>query len=89
MSTGDDPRARALAQIEKRRAFQRTVLGFAAVSVLLVVIWAVSGTGFFWPVFPILGMGIALGMQGYNTFARRGVSEEEIDREVVREQRDG
>lgn len=89
MSTGDDPRARALARIERRRGFQKTALGFAAVSALLVVIWAVSGAGFFWPVFPMLGMGIALAMQGYGTFARKDVSEQEIDREMAREQREG
>jgi hypothetical protein len=35
---------------------------FAATSVLLVAIWALTGAGYFWPVWPILGWGVfALG----------------------------
>ena len=31
---------------------------FTAVSVLLVAIWALTGAGYFWPVWPILGWGL-------------------------------
>ena len=31
----------------------------AAVAVLLVAIWAVTGAGYFWPIWPILGFAIA------------------------------
>jgi hypothetical protein len=35
---------------------------FLATSVLLVAIWALTGMGYFWPVWPILGWGVfALG----------------------------
>jgi Domain of unknown function (DUF1707) len=35
---------------------------FAATSILLVAIWALTGAGYFWPVWPILGWGVfALG----------------------------
>ena len=35
---------------------------FVATSVLLVAIWALTGAGYFWPVWPILGWGVfALG----------------------------
>jgi hypothetical protein len=32
--------------------------GFLATSVLLVAIWALTGMGYFWPVWPILGLGV-------------------------------
>ena len=32
---------------------------FALLAVLLVTIWALTGAGYFWPVWPILGIGIA------------------------------
>jgi Domain of unknown function (DUF1707) len=35
---------------------------FLRVSVLLILIWAVTGADYFWPVWPILGWGIALTM---------------------------
>ena len=31
---------------------------FLATSVLLVAIWALTGTGYFWPIWPILGWGV-------------------------------
>jgi Domain of unknown function (DUF1707) len=31
---------------------------FLATSILLVAIWALSGAGYFWPVWPILGWGL-------------------------------
>jgi hypothetical protein len=31
---------------------------FVATSILLVAIWALTGAGYFWPVWPILGWGI-------------------------------
>jgi hypothetical protein len=35
---------------------------FVATSILLVAIWALTGAGYFWPVWPILGWGVfALG----------------------------
>jgi hypothetical protein len=41
-----------------RRRAERSV--FAAVSVLLVAIWALTGADYFWPVWPILGWGLFL-----------------------------
>jgi hypothetical protein len=45
------------ARPSRRRAELRV---FAAVSVLLVAIWALTGAGYFWPVWPILGWGVFL-----------------------------
>ena len=35
---------------------------FLAVNALLVAIWALTGAGYFWPVWPALGWGIAVTM---------------------------
>ena len=46
--------------VRERRASRRTDLGpFVAVSLLLVAIWAFTGMGYFWPVWPIAGWGIS------------------------------
>jgi hypothetical protein len=45
------------ARPSRRRAERRV---FAAVSVLLVAIWALTGADYFWPVWPILGWGVFL-----------------------------
>jgi len=36
------------------------VAAFLAVNLLLIVIWAATGAGYFWPIWPLLGWGIGL-----------------------------
>ena len=44
---------------QRRPRRSRTELrAFAATSVLLVAIWALTGAGYFWPIWPILGWGV-------------------------------
>jgi hypothetical protein len=40
-----------------RRRKRSELAAFAGTAVLLVVIWALSGMGYFWPAWPILGWG--------------------------------
>jgi Domain of unknown function (DUF1707)/2TM domain len=37
---------------------------FVAVNALLVAIWALTGAGYFWPVWPFMGWGIAVVLHG-------------------------
>ena len=46
------------------------LIPFVSVNVLLVAIWAATGAGYFWPVWPILGWGFAL-VKGGGTCAHR------------------
>ena len=41
-------------------AYREHLRTYLAVMALLVVIWALTGTGYFWPVWPALGWGIGL-----------------------------
>jgi Domain of unknown function (DUF1707) len=41
----------------RRRSSRPAIRTFLAVSVLLVAIWALTGAGYFWPVWPIVGWG--------------------------------
>jgi class 3 adenylate cyclase len=45
---------------------------YIVVNVMLIGIWAASGGGYFWPVWPILGWGIGVGCHGAPLLARRG-----------------
>lgn len=61
------PRLRTRGEVrEERRA---TVLPYLLVSALLVAIWSVTGFGFPWPVFPLLGWGLPV--LGQSTRLRR------------------
>jgi uncharacterized RDD family membrane protein YckC len=41
----------------------RSVVWYGMLSVVLIVVWALSGRDYFWPVWPILGFMLLLGWQ--------------------------
>lgn len=41
-----------------RREVATAILGWVALAVLFLTIWAVTGAGYFWPVWPIMGTGM-------------------------------
>lgn len=43
---------------------------FVVVNAMLVGVWAASGAGYFWPVWPFLGWGVAVGCHAAPLFAR-------------------
>jgi hypothetical protein len=52
---------RPLERTRERASRLPELLGsYAGVMALLVVIWAVTGAGYFWPIWPAIGWGIAL-----------------------------
>jgi len=54
------------------------------------VIWAVIGAhGFFWPVFLIVGWGIGVVMNAWDVFWRPQITEQDIQREIEREDKLG
>jgi 2TM domain len=79
-----DLRERAIERLKKKRDFKTHVLIYVAVNAFLVVIWAVTSGGFFWPIFPILGWGIGVVANAWDVYGRRPISEEEIRRETER-----
>lgn len=60
--TEDEPalRKKAEKRLEEKRGLQAHALAYVLVNTFLVIVWYVTGGGFFWPVFPILGWGIGL-----------------------------
>ena len=50
----------------------------------LVVIWAVTGAGFFWPVFLIVAWGIGVVASAWDTYGPDLPTETEIRREMDR-----
>lgn len=83
---GDEQQLRdqAVARLKKKRDFRAHALMYVLVNALLVVIWAVTTAGFFWPIFPIIGWGIGLAANAYDVYWRKPISEDEIRREAQR-----
>jgi fatty acid desaturase len=88
MEAAADPeqqlRERALERLKKKRDFRTHIVIYVAVNAFLVAIWAVTGAGFFWPVFPILGWGIGVVANGWDVYGRRPITEDEIRQEADR-----
>ena len=78
---GDDRRERAIRRLKAKGEFKVHLLAYVLVNAFLVVIWAVSGANFFWPVFPILGWGIGLVFHAWDVYGNEP-SEEKIRREM-------
>ena len=82
-------RQRAVRRLKKRRDFYTHLLVFTLVNGFVVAIWAVTGQGFFWPIFPMVGWGIGLVMNGWDAFRDEDFDEEQIQREIRRIERHG
>lgn len=83
----DDLRTAAIRQLKKKADFRRLAAIFVGVWVLLTAIWALSGMGYFWPIWAILGMTIALffvGLDAYGTPKSTAPSDAAIEREMRR-----
>jgi hypothetical protein len=75
-------RERAIKHLKKRQDFRAHLLIYTLVNSFLVVIWAVTGAGFFWPVFPMVGWGIGVVMNAWDVYFAGDFSEDQIEREI-------
>ena len=79
----------ALVQVKKKRDFANHAITYVIVNALLLVIWALTGAGFFWPGFVIAGWGIGLALNAWDVYGRKPISEDAIQRETERLRAEG
>ena len=72
----------AIKRVKARRDFKTHVVVYVLVNALLVVIWAFSGAGYFWPIWIIAGWGIGLALNAWTVYFEKPISEDEIRREM-------
>jgi len=82
--TEQELREEAVSRLKKKRDFRGHVFIYVAVNAMLVVVWAITGGGFFWPIFPILGWGVGVAANAWDVYGRKPISEDEIRRETER-----
>ena len=81
----DDLRHEAITSLKKKEAFRSHLFTYLAVNALLVVIWFATGAdGIFWPIFPIVGWGIAVAGQAWDAYKRNPITEDAVAREAER-----
>jgi hypothetical protein len=70
----DELRERAVVRLKKRAQFRTHAITYVLVNLWHVVIWAViwatTGFGFFWPIFPAAGWGIGLAFDWWDVYRR-------------------
>jgi hypothetical protein len=77
-------REEAIQRLKKKSDFHVHLMVYVVVNGVLVLIWALTGFGFFWPMFPILGWGIGLFFHAFDTYRRPQPTEDQIGREMRR-----
>jgi H+/Cl- antiporter ClcA len=50
------------------KGFWRMIIGFVIVWIICVVVWALTGQGYFWPMWPALGLTIGAITSGIRIF---------------------
>ena len=81
MTVGD--RRWAINRIRAKRAFWTHLMVYLAVNALLVAIWAMNSGGYFWPMWPMFGWGIAVVTHALGVdFSPLDISQARIDREL-------
>lgn len=79
-----DLRKDAKARLRKRRDLGAHVVSYVVVNAMLIGIWALTGGGYFWPAWVLLGWGIGLIMNVWDVYFRRPITEADIEREIKR-----
>ena len=84
----EELRALAVKRLKKKSEFRGHVMIYVLVNTFLVVIWAMSGAGYFWPAFVMGGWGIGLVANAWDVYGRGDVlTEDQIHHEMERIQK--
>lgn len=74
-------------RVTARRDFAGHVVSYVVVNSFLVLVWAVTGAGYFWPIWLLAGWGIGVVLHAWDAFFRRPVTDADIDAELHRSHR--
>ena len=77
-------REAARRRVQARRDFGGHLAAYVVINTFLVLVWAITGAGYFWPVWVIAAWGIGLVLHAWDVFLRRPVTEADIDAELHR-----
>ena len=77
------PHDQARRNLQRQRHWQNRLMAMAVVVVLLVVVWAVTGSGYFWPGWVIGAFAVVMVLR-YARSQRGPISQKEVEEETHR-----
>ncbi len=80
--TDDSARQQAIHRLHQRRGFFNYVTGAVIISILMVLIWFLSGRGYFWPIWVMGGFLIGVIFYGVNNMMNKPLTEDQIQQEM-------
>jgi len=84
MAEQNDARGAAISRLKAKRGLQAHLVSYVVLNIFLVAVWAMSGRGYFWPVWVIVPWGLGLVMHAWTIYGQKPITEEEIQREMGR-----
>jgi hypothetical protein len=85
MATAEEElRKEATERVRKRRDLGTHLVVYVVVNTMLVAIWAITGAGYFWPAWVLLGWGIGVILNVWDVYFKRPVTEHDIEEEMKR-----
>jgi hypothetical protein len=78
----DQRREQAIKRIEEKNGFKMDLVSYVVVNAMLVLIWAITGVGYFWPIWVIGLWGVGVVLHGYAVYRGNQYTEEQIEREM-------
>lgn len=79
-----EARARARARVERKHKLRADVAAYVIINAALLVAWAATGRGYFWPGWVLGGWAVFLLLDAWNIYFRRAVTDTEVDEELRR-----
>jgi hypothetical protein len=82
----DARRSAAIDRLKAKRDFKADLFSYIVINALLIVIWAATGAGYFWPIWVIIGWGIGLIFHAWTVFGQKPITEADVQREMQRDE---
>jgi 2TM domain len=71
-------------QLHRKRKLAADIVAYVTINTFLIVVWAMSGFGYFWPGWVLAGWGVLLLLDVWNLRFHRPITEADIDAELRR-----
>jgi hypothetical protein len=71
-------------RVQVKRDFASHLVAYVVVNASLIGVWAITGGGYFWPVWILAGWGAGLVLHAWDVYWRRPVTEADVDAELHR-----